>query len=156
MRKRKNIEIKEDLATLKKLKSEQKSLRMEKRVRALICLKASKFATYQDLANNLFIHIRTLEKWVSAYKTEGIEGFLTPKPKRKGSKIITPQMHEGLRSRVEDPKNPFIGYWDAQSWLNEKYGTVVAYHRVREYLIQHFNTNFKQPRKNHQKKDSMD
>lgn len=153
MRKRRVIEIKEDLPTLKKLKRVQKNLRTEKRAYALICLKESKFSTYQELADHLYIHMRTLEKWLSQYESEGLEGFLTSKPKRKGSKIINEAMHQGLKSRVEDPNNPFLGYWDAQNWLNETFSASVEYHRVREYLIQHFKTRVKRPRKSHIKKD---
>jgi len=153
MRQRKDIAIKEGLSTLKKLKNSQKSIRAEKRVYSLICLKEGKFPTYQELADYLHIHKRTLEKWFSQYQQEGIESFLISKPKRKGSKMINEEMHQGLKCRVEDPKNPFLGYWDAHRWLNETYSTQVEYHRVREYLIQHFKTKVKRPRKSHINKD---
>ena len=75
------------------------------------------------------------------------------KPKNKQSKIITPEIHKGLEQRVNDPNNPFLGYWDAQEWVNEKYNVQVKYQRIREYLKQHFKTKLKSPRKSHYKKD---
>jgi transposase len=35
----------------------------------------------------------------------------------------------------------------------EQYGVEVNYHRIREYLIKHFKTKVKRPRKSHIQKD---
>ena len=113
----------------------------------------NKFETRQDVSNYLGVHIRTLERWVVNYSTGGIDKMLTDTPKNKSSKIITSTIHEGLSSRVNDPNNPFLGYWDAQNWVKEHYGVDVKYQRIREYLIQHFKTKLKTPRKSHYKKD---
>ena len=153
MGKRATITIKEDLSVLKKLKGMQTSLRKEKRLQALICLKEGKFATRRQLADYLGVHVRSLEKWVAQYMKFGIEDLVAVKAKRKGSKIITAQVHQGLEVRVNDAHNPFLGYWDAQQWVKEHYGVEVNYHRIREYLIKHFKTKVKRPRKGHIKKD---
>uniref|UniRef100_UPI0026273542 winged helix-turn-helix domain-containing protein n=1 Tax=uncultured Nonlabens sp. TaxID=859306 RepID=UPI0026273542 len=79
--------------------------------------------------------------------------MIADKPKNKGSKIITREMHNALSNRVNDPKNPFLGYWDAQNWINEEFDVDIKYQRIREYLIQHFKTKLKTPRKSHYKKD---
>jgi transposase len=101
------------------------------------------------------VHIRTLERWLNAYKSGGVLEMLHDKPKNKQSKIITPTMHKGLVERVNDSHNPFLGYWDAQNWINQEYGVDIKYHRIREYLIQHFKTKLKVPRKSHYKKDEQ-
>lgn len=153
MGKRAEITIKESLSTLKSLKNKQRSIRKEKRVYALICLKESRFNTRKELAHHLGVHVRSLEKWVAQYQVYGIEDLLVSKPKRNGSKIITPTIHEGLEKRVHDGSNPFKGYWDAQQWVKQEYGVEVNYQRIREYLIKHFKTKVKRPRKSHIKKD---
>jgi transposase len=153
MGKHAEITIKESLSTLKNLKRKQTSIRKEKRAYALICLKEGKFDTRKQLANYLGIHVRSLEKWVAQYNVHGIEDLLLCKPKRKGSKIITPQIHEGLEKRVHDGSNPFKGYWEAQQWVQQEFGVEVNYHRIREYLIKHFKTKVKRPRKSHIEKD---
>jgi transposase len=132
MGKRVKLSIKESLSTLKTLKSKQRSLRKEKRVYAFLCIKESKFATRKQLASYLGVHLRSLEKWVVQYKQSGIEDLLLSKPKRKGSKIITDQIHQGLEKRVNNVSNPLRGYWDAQRWVEEQYGVEVKYHRIRE------------------------
>ena len=147
------LDIAESLIDLKELASKQKTLKGEKRVKSLIYIKQNKFKTRQEVSNFLGIHIRTLERWVHNYKSAGIDQMISDKPKNKQSKIITPEIHKGLEQRVHDPKNPFLGYWEAQVWVNETYGVEVKYQRIREYLKQHFKTKLKAPRKSHYKKD---
>ena len=79
--------------------------------------------------------------------------MISDKLKNKQSKIITSEIHLGLSQRVNDPLNPFLGYWDAQIWVNETYGIDIKYQRIREYLKQHFKTKLKSPRKSHYKKN---
>jgi len=78
--------------------------------------------------------------------------MISDQPKNKQSKIITSEIHLGLSQRVNDPLNHFLGYWDAQIWVNETYGIDIKYQRIREYLKQHFKTKLKSPRKSHYKK----
>lgn len=153
MGKRAYLEISETLSELKKLALKQKNLKSEKRIKCLIDIKTDKFNTRQELADYLSIHIRTLERWLLAYKLGGVVLMLTDKPKNKGSKIITNEIHKGLQQRVNDPNNSFLGYWDAQQWVKDQYGVEIKYHRIRGYLIQHFKTKLKTPRKSHYKKN---
>jgi transposase len=147
------LAIKESDLELKKLLAKQQTLKGEKRLKCLLAIKSDKFGTREELATSFGIHIRTLERWLVAYRDGGVEMLLKDKPKNKTSKIITPKMHKGLSQRVHDPNNPFLGYWDAQDWVKQEYGVDVKYQRIREYLIQHFKTKPKTPRKSHYKKD---
>jgi transposase len=147
------LDITESLSELKGLASKQKTLKAEKRVKSLIYIKLNKFKTRQEVSDFLGIHIRTLERWIHNYKSSGINQMVCDKPKNKQSKIITPEIHKGLEQRVNNPHTPFLGYWDAQIWVNETYGVDVKYQRIREYLKQHFKTKLKAPRKSHYKKD---
>lgn len=153
MGKRVAVSIKESLSTLKSLKNKQRSLAKQRRVYALICLKENKFDTRDQLANHIGVTLRSIEKWIVQYHEFGIEDLLEVKPSRRGSKIITPQIHQGLKSKVHNEKEPLRGYWEAQQWVKDEYGIEVNYHRIREYLIKHFKTKVKRPRKSHIEKD---
>jgi transposase len=85
------------LAELQKMLSKCKSLKEEKRIKCLIAIKSAKFETRKELADNFGIHIRTLERWFNSYKWGGISEMLTDKPKNKQSKIITQEIHLGLK-----------------------------------------------------------
>ena len=153
MGKRAYLEVTESLSELRKLLSKQKSIKSQQRVKCLMDIKTARFDTRQELADYLSVHIRTMERWLVNYRTGGIVSMLSNKPNTKASKIINNEIHKGLEQRVNDPNNPFLGYWDAQQWVFENYGIDVKYHRIREYLIQHFSTKLKVPRKSHYKKD---
>jgi transposase len=129
------LDIKESLTDLKELLSKQRNLKGEKRVTSLLLIKTKKFTTLQEVSNYLGIHIRTLERWIGNYKSVGIHDMLSDKPKNKQSKIITPKTHTGLSQRVNDPQNPFLGYWDAQQWISTTYGVDVKYQRVKAIEI---------------------
>ncbi len=99
------------------------------------------------------INLRTQERWVLRYISGGITGLPTDKPKNITSRIITPQIHQGLSKRVNSSEQPFLGYEDAVQWVKNEYNVAIQYHNLRSYLIQHFKTKLKVPRKYHYKKD---
>lgn len=155
MGKSKELNIKESVLDLKKIKSKQGTLSKQKRVLCLIHILECKFKTKKELSDYLGIGIRTQERWLSKYRAEGIESMLTDKPQNKGSKLITQEIHQGLEAKVNNSEAPFLGYWDAENWVHEQYGVQIKYHNLRKYLIKHFRTKLKVPRKSHYKKDEQ-
>ena len=155
MKKPRELYIKESVSELKKLRLKQTSLSKQKRINCLLFIKTGKFKTRQELANYLGVHIRTQERWISKYISQGISFMLKDKPRKRNSRIITPQIHEGLAIRVNSSDSPFLGYLDAQDWVYNEYGVQIKYHWLRKYLIKHFKTKLKSPRKSHYKKDDQ-
>lgn len=148
-----NLEITESITELKKIQKKQLSIKAERRVLCLILLKSEKFPNQELLAEYLGIGRQCLVHWLSLYRKLGIEGILLSPSRTKPSKIITPQIHEGLALKVKDAKQPLLGYWDAQRWVKEEFGVEVTYHWLRVYMIKYFKTKLKSPRKSHIKKD---
>ena len=145
--------IKESHSELISLRKKQTLYRIEKRIIWLLELQRGKFKNRKDLATYLGINLRTQERWILRYLSGGIDELLTDKPKNIKSRIITPEIHQGLSKRVNSSEQPFLGYWDAVQWVKNKYNVDVEYHNLRRYLIQHFKTKLKTPRKSHYKKD---
>ena len=73
--------------------------------------------------------------------------------RNRRSKIFTPEIHQGLGAKMSDTMSPLSGYWEAQQWVLDTYGVDVNYFWLRKYLIKHFRTKLKTPRKSHAKKD---
>ena len=147
--------IKESLTELKKLRSKQPTLLTQKRIDCLMHLKTSKFRTRQELANYLGVHIRTQERWLTKYRKQGLALYLTDIPKIKTSKIITLEIHNALAAKVNSSESPFLGYWEAQQWVENTFGVEIKYHWLRKYLITQFKTKLKSPRRSHYKKDEQ-
>lgn len=150
-----SLTIKESIPELKKLRSKQPTLSKQKRIDCLIHLKASKFETRQKLANYLGVHIRSQERWLIKYRSHGIASLIMDNPKPRGSKIITKEIHDGLEVKVNSPDAPFLGYWEAQQWVEDTFNVKIKYHWLRKYLITHFKTKLKSPIKSHYKKDEQ-
>ena len=150
------IEIKESFKELTALQKQQSKAQYIKRVFWLKKLKEQHFRTREELSDYIGISRKTQERWIKKYVVGGISGLLSDAPKNIKSRIITQAIHEGLSKRVHDSKNPFLGYWDAQQWVKEEFGVSVKYHLLRYYLIRHFNTKLKSPRKSHCKKDEQE
>ena len=76
-------------------------------------------------------------------------------PNNRPSKIITTEIHDALNTKVNSSDVPLLGYWEAQQWIEEEFGVKIKYHWLRKYLITHFGTKLKSPRKSHHIKDDQ-
>ncbi len=144
-----NLKIKESISELSEIQKKQPSIKAERRVLCLILLKSNKFSKQELLADYLGIGRQCLVRWLSLYRKSGIDGILLSPSRSKPSKIITQEIHQGLSAKVKDATNPLFGYWDAQRWIREEFNTEVKYHWLRAYMIKHFKTKLKSPRKSH-------
>ena len=153
MAKPREFKIKESISELQLLRKDQLNFKYEKRLIWLQSILSKRFKTRKELAAYLDISPKSSERWTRKYIENGIDGLLSDKPKVITSRIITEEIHKGLEQRVNSSDNGFLGYWDAQNWVNQTYGIDVKYHLLRHYLIQHFKTKLKSPRKSHYKKD---
>ena len=149
-----SIEVSERLETLKELQAKQRNIKSEKRILRLILLKTNKFKTHRLIATYLGICRQTLVLWMARYRKLGIEGILLSSTRAKKSKIITPEIHQGLSEKLKDAKLSLRGSWDAQQWVLSHYGVEVKYHWLSAYMIKYFKTKLKSPRKSHYKKDA--
>ncbi|HBS11299.1 MAG TPA: transposase [Flavobacteriaceae bacterium] len=145
--------IKESLSELRLLQSKQRNIKSEKRILCLILLKSKKFKTQGEVAEYLGVCRQSIVAWLSKYRLLGISGIVISPTRNKQSKIISSKIHQGLSKKVKDSKNPFLGYWDAQRWVMDNYNVEIQYHWLRVYMIKHFKTKLKSPRKSHYKKD---
>lgn len=149
------IEIKESLNYLNELRKKESNHRLKTRIQSLILTKEDKFKRRIDLANHLGVGIASLDRWTRVYKRSGIEAMLTISNGGARRNCIPKEVHEGLTEKVYDSNNPLLGYWDAVGWVKEKYGLELKYNTLRTYLIRHFKTKLKEPRKSHYKKNEQ-
>lgn len=155
MPKQAEIEIKEDIDYLKTLRKKEENHRLKTRIQSLILTKERKFKRRIELANHLGVGIASLDRWTRVYKASGIESMLTISNGGKRRNSVPKEVHEGLAEKVNDSSDPFLGYCDAVIWVKENYDIELKYNTLRTYLIRHFKTKLKEPRKSHYKKDEQ-
>ena len=69
--------------------------------------------------------------------------------------VISSEIKESLRQKLNNSKDPLQGYNDAVDWVKSKHNVDINYHTLRSFMIVNFGTKLKQPRKSHYKKNEQ-
>ncbi len=155
MSRQSNIEIKEELEFLKNLYQKEKNHRVRARIKCLILVKESKLSGQLEIATYLSVDYATIKRWLKQYREEGLESLVSLKSGGKRKSVIDSDVHESLAIKLNDSKDPLLGYWDAVLWVKKQHNLDIKYNTLRTYLIRHFKTKLKSPRKSHYKKDEQ-
>jgi transposase len=127
------IKIKESIETLKSLLNEQKTSESFQKVQVLYLLKSQQVNTITEVAEIVGKHRVTIQNWLRCYENEGIAGIL--KEKRGGGRklIISAEIIEKLREKIEKTSE-FSSYQEIQTWLEREFQLKVSYDVVY-YLV---------------------
>ncbi|MFT5252746.1 MAG: transposase [Flavobacteriales bacterium] len=150
-----NIIIKESLEDLNSLYKREKNSRIKLRLKSFIYTKENKFSTQLKLSIHLGVDHSTLKKWLKQYRQEGLSSCLSFKSGGNRASVISKSIHEALEERLNSSEDCFKGYWDVQDWIRIRFNQEIKYNTIRTYLIRHFKTKLKTPRKSHYKKDEQ-
>ncbi len=107
------ILVQEEESFLQGKLSSSKKLSEEKRIKCLLYLKREKHVYRQDLAKDLMISPRTLERWINKYNAGGFEELLCFERMTKVSSQITPEIHQALKEKVSNYEDCFSSYKEA-------------------------------------------
>jgi transposase len=149
------LEILERIDFLEKEFKGSNNFKIRQRIQSLLLLKQQKFKRQKDLANYLGIDHSSLKRWIKQYKDFGYDSFITLNSGGNYKGVISPSLHQALEAKVKDSENPLLGYWHAVDWVRENFSEDIKYQTLRSYLIRHFQTKKKHPRKSHYKKDKQ-
>ncbi|SHJ89089.1 Helix-turn-helix domain-containing protein [Arenibacter nanhaiticus] len=149
------LEIEESLETMEKALITNNSFKVRQRIQSLILLKKDKFKRQADLAEFIGVGHSTLKTWIKQYKEYGFDSLTTIQSGGNYKGIIDEHLHKALKAKLNDSKDPFLGYWHAVDWVKEHHGQDINYQTLRAYMIRHFQTRKKHLRKSHHKKDEQ-
>jgi len=145
--------ILESLEFLNGYKRKIDNYKSSKKLDCLILLKSKNYDNLEYLAQDLGISISSVRRWLNTYNSVGLSVYLQKNTRTRHSKIITKEIHLGLKARLEDPLNPFNGFWDAQDWIRDTYGVEVNYKTLWKYITHKLHGKLKVPRKSNIRKD---
>ena len=134
MGRRLTLQVKESESELLKLQKSQQDLRGFKKLECLLHLKRGTYNKLDAVAASVSISPSTLDKWLRLYKQKGINSYLLPIKGKRISKLITPEIHQGLLERLQSVDNPFSGFWDARQWVASQYGVELNYQWLWKYM----------------------
>lgn len=149
------IEIKECIEDLESLLKSNRNFKIQQRIQSLIYTKKGKFITQKELSDFLDIDYATLKRWLKKYKEQGLDALLKLESGGNYKGVVSEQLHQALEQKLNDSKSPLLGYWHAVEWVKENHGQDIHYQTLRGYLIRHFQSKKKHPRKSHYKKDEQ-
>ena len=147
------LEIQESVSALKKAFKSSSNFKVRLRIQSLLLLKQAKFKRQVDLAEYLGIGHSTLRSWIKQYKEFGFESLTILRSGGNYKGVISESLHKALAAKVNDSENPLLGYWHTVDWVKEHFDQRINYQTLCAYLIRHFKTKKKHPRKSHYKKD---
>ncbi len=64
----------------------------------------------EGLSVDLRISVTTVRRWLNKYRSLDLTEYLKKERRQGSSSIITSEIHNGLKSRLDDPKNSFNGF----------------------------------------------
>ncbi|SHI31624.1 Helix-turn-helix domain-containing protein [Arenibacter nanhaiticus] len=134
------IEIEERVETLEKTFKTNTSFKVRQRIQSLILLKKDKFKRQADLAEFIGVGHSTLKTWIKQYKKFGFDSLTTLQSGGNYKGVKSERLHKALEAKVNDSKDPLLGYWHAVYWAKEHHGQDIKYQTLRAYLIRHFKT----------------
>lgn len=149
------IEITESLSDLEQAFKSSTNFKVRQRIQSLICLKIKKFKRQADLAAYLGVDHSSLKRWIKQYRESGYDSLLALKSGGNYKGVISESLHKALEAKVCNSQDPLLGYWHAVSWVKDNFHQDINYQTLRSYLIRHFKTKKKHPRKSHYKKDQQ-
>lgn len=153
MGKKADITVNESLAELKFLYKKARNYKYKLRIKSLILTKTNKFKTRKDLSIHLGIGLRTLYNWTYKYQAEGLNSMLNSTSGGSHNQVVSIEIKESLKEKLNNSKDPLQGYNDAVEWVKNKHNVDINYHTLRSFMIVNFGTKLKQPRKSHYKKN---
>jgi len=149
------IIVKEDLKYIQTLHKSEKNSQLKRKLRCLIYTKEKKYPTQKILAENIGVDYATVKRWLKQYSEETLESYLSIKRGGNRESVVSKDLHNALSKKMSSSSNPLKGYWEVQIWIKKEFDIEIKYHTIRSYLIRHFKTKLKSPRKSHYKKDEQ-
>lgn len=146
------MEVIENIDDLKNQYKKENNSRIKTRLKFLILSKENPQIEKKKLAEILHLGSTTLLQWTKKYNQFGVEYFTKIHSGGNRESGISKELHDALEEKMNDSENSLLGYWHAVEWVKENFNQDINYFTLRAYLIRHFHTKKKHPRKSHYKK----
>ena len=90
-------------------------------------------------------HRTTIQRWLSSYRTGGIEKLLCQKPRPGRPRIMNPEIVEKLSEELNQVEG-FSSYKEVHQWLTSCCDIPVAYRTVHQWVRYRLKGKLKVPR----------
>ncbi|MEG4202005.1 helix-turn-helix domain-containing protein [Microcoleus sp. Pol12A5] len=147
------IVIRETAAELKTLLGLEKDAVRHDKLLILYWLKTQRVDSILSAAVRLGKHRTTIQRWLSSYRTGGIEELLCQKPRPGRPRIMNPEIVEKLSEELNQVEG-FSSYKEVHQWLTSCCDIPVAYRTVHQWVRYRLKGKLKVPRPVNEKQKS--
>ena len=126
------------------MRKEKDVLRHEK-LQVLYWLKTQTVDSVLSAAVRVGKHRTTIQRWLSSYRSGGIEGLLLQKPRSGRPRIMNSETVEKLSQELQQPEG-FSSYKEVHQWLTSCCEVKVAYRTVHQWARYRLKSKLKVPR----------
>ena len=119
----------------------------------LLLIKKGKHLTQDSLAIALGVSGQSIQTWRTKYNQGGIALLLTELRGGKKKAQIGEHAYQLIEKRLSNPREGFMGYKEAQDWINKEFGLNMKYHAVNKFIKRKYGAKLKVGRKSHVLKD---
>lgn len=148
-----SVEVQESLDELTEGLRQVEDPRQKERLQVLYWLQQENAPSISAIAKAIGRHRGTVQEWLAAYRTGGLEGMLAIKHGPGGKRVIPVWAEERLARRLEEPEG-FKSYGEVQGWLAQTLGVEAEYHAVYQMTRYRLKAKLKVPRPQNSKQDS--
>ncbi|NQE37857.1 helix-turn-helix domain-containing protein [Microcoleus asticus] len=139
------IEIRETEEELKVLLRREKDAHRHEKLQVLYWLKTQTVDSVLSAAVRLGKHRTTIQRWLSSYRSGGIEELLLQKPRSGRPRIMNPETVERLSKELQEPEG-FSSYKEVHQWLTSCCEVKAAYRTVHQWARYRLKGKLKVPR----------
>lgn len=146
------IKISETTDELKELLKSIKEQKVKERVQVLYWLKSEQVKTEKAIANLTGKHRTTVSRWLSSYRTEGINALLRIGKSTGRSRKLNNEIEQSLEKELQDEQG-FSSYKEIQTWLGVVHDVEMSYTGVHQLVRYRLKAKLKVPRPVHLKQE---
>jgi transposase len=139
------IEIRETTEELTTLMRKEKDVLRHEKLQVLYWLKTKTVDSVLSAAVRLGKHRTTIQRWLSNYRSGGVEELLLQKPRSGRPRIMNPETVERLSKELQEPEG-FSSYKEVHQWLTSCCEIKVAYRTVHQWARYRLKGKLKVPR----------
>ena len=126
------MEIRETESELKVLMRKEKDATRYEKLQLLYWLKMQTVETILSAAARLGKHRTTIQRWLSSYRSGGIEKLLFQKPRSGRPRIMNPETVERLSKELLESEG-LSSYKEVDQWLTSCCEVKMAYRTVHQW-----------------------
>ncbi|MEG4811834.1 helix-turn-helix domain-containing protein [Microcoleus sp. F8-D3] len=115
------------------------------KLQVLYWLKTQTVDSVLSAAVRLGKHRTTIQRWLSSYRSGGIEELLLQKPRSGRPRIMNSETVERLSNELSEPEG-FSSYKEVHEWLTNCCEVKVAYRTVHQWTRYRLKAKLKVPR----------